>query len=90
MKNTRTVAKTCRKCGETKQLEAFPPNRHTRDRLSSWCRECHVTATREWRQRRHDEALEEVFERRRRQREQYREFERQRTAIRANDDLRNL
>jgi hypothetical protein len=44
--------KPCPKCGEWKPLAAFPPNRKTLDGLSSWCRVCHVAATREWRARR--------------------------------------
>lgn len=37
---TTTTTKACTKCGETKGLEAFGPNRSTRDGVSSWCREC--------------------------------------------------
>jgi hypothetical protein len=43
--------KTCRHCSETKPLEDFPPNRRTHDRLSSWCKGCHMQATRQWRVR---------------------------------------
>jgi hypothetical protein len=41
--------KRCRRCRELKPRSKFPPNRKTRDRLSSWCRECHREATRRWR-----------------------------------------
>lgn len=34
--------KRCSRCGQYKNanLENFPPHKHTRDRLDSWCREC--------------------------------------------------
>lgn len=42
-------AKTCTHCRRALPPVGFPPNRHTSDGLSSWCRECHVQATRRWR-----------------------------------------
>jgi hypothetical protein len=45
--------KTCRHCHRRQPLADFPRNGHTRDGLSSWCRECHVEATRTWRTREH-------------------------------------
>ena len=38
--------KTCTKCGEAKQPAEFPPNKRSRDGLSSWCRSCHNAARR--------------------------------------------
>ena len=38
--------KRCVHCGESKPAGEFPPSRTTRDRLSSWCKACHVEATR--------------------------------------------
>lgn len=38
--------KTCRHCGETWPDECFPPNRKSKDGLSSWCRACHADAKR--------------------------------------------
>jgi hypothetical protein len=32
--------KVCTRCGEAKEPSLFPPNRRTRDGLSSWCRAC--------------------------------------------------
>jgi hypothetical protein len=43
--------KRCSECGKTGPLDAFPPNSRTRNGLSSWCRECHNEAVREWRER---------------------------------------
>ena len=34
------TGKTCAKCGEAKEPALFPPNKRTRDGLSSWCRAC--------------------------------------------------
>ena len=41
--------KQCPHCKTFKPIEAFPRNRATSSGLSSWCRECHVAATRRWR-----------------------------------------
>lgn len=41
--------KTCTHCATAKPPSDFPANRHTRDRLSSWCRACHTQRVREWR-----------------------------------------
>ena len=51
MKNTGGQAKTCRKCGETKEPFEFRRNPRCRDVLSSWCSACHVEATRRYRRR---------------------------------------
>lgn len=40
------MTKLCRKCGLVKAADEFWPNRQTRDRLSSWCRECSREANR--------------------------------------------
>ncbi len=32
--------RTCRRCGETKPLDQFPPRRRGAPRLQTWCREC--------------------------------------------------
>jgi hypothetical protein len=40
---------TCTKCGKEKQPPEFPANHRLRDRLDSWCRECHREANRRWR-----------------------------------------
>jgi hypothetical protein len=45
--------KTCRHCRKRQPVTDFPRNAHTRDGLSSWCRSCHVEATRTWRTREH-------------------------------------
>jgi hypothetical protein len=45
--------KTCSHCQRSKPVADFPPNAHIRDGLSSWCRSCHVEATRAWRVREH-------------------------------------
>jgi hypothetical protein len=42
--------KACTKCGATKPLTEFRPNRRMRDGRSSWCSDCHVAATRAWRE----------------------------------------
>jgi hypothetical protein len=55
--------KACSRCSQIKPAEDFPPNRRTLDRLSSWCRACHVEATREWRSRK--KAAERVASRKR-------------------------
>ncbi len=52
-----TISKTCRKCGVTKQGSEFKPNAKISDGLSSWCRSCHVEATRRWREA-HPEEVE--------------------------------
>ncbi len=41
--------KECSRCGESKPPDAFPPNDSLSSGLSSWCRACHVAATRAWR-----------------------------------------
>ncbi len=61
------MTKTCRKCGEAKDLEDFPAQARMKDGRSSWCRACHVARTREWRAA-NREAYREA------KREQYREM----------------
>jgi hypothetical protein len=50
MVRKRTPAKTCRKCGETRNTAEFPSDKKMSDGLSSWCSSCHVEATRRWRE----------------------------------------
>jgi hypothetical protein len=49
----RAAMKTCSHCHKRRIRRNFPPNAQTRDGLSSWCRSCHVEATRAWRAREH-------------------------------------
>jgi hypothetical protein len=44
------IVKTCRRCGETKGAEEFPPNRRLRDGLHSYCRACMAVYSRRWRE----------------------------------------
>ena len=46
---SRPDEKSCRKCGETKQLDEFPPRERSRDGRGSWCRACHRAASAKWR-----------------------------------------
>lgn len=46
--------KACAKCGDRAELDHFPPNKHTPDGHSPWCRECHREAVRDWRRRNGD------------------------------------
>jgi hypothetical protein len=46
--------KLCTHCREWLLLADFPPNPQISTGLSSWCRECHRKATREWRKRHRD------------------------------------
>jgi hypothetical protein len=56
----------CTRCGGWLPLEDFTANRHMHLGVSSWCRPCHLEATREWRAR--NRAYEvEYNERRRRE-----------------------
>jgi hypothetical protein len=57
-KESEKTVKTCRKCGETKQVAEFRRNPRCRDGLSSWCSGCHVEATRRYRRRKDAEAAE--------------------------------
>ena len=41
--------KTCTKCGKERKAAEFPRSSRSRDRLSSWCKPCHLEATRRWR-----------------------------------------
>ena len=47
----------CAHCRQQKPADAFPANRHTISRLSSWCRLCHNEATRRWRSRQVDHRI---------------------------------
>ena len=47
-----TTHKRCTHCGQwLERSTAFPANIMTRDRLSSWCRDCHREANRAYRAR---------------------------------------
>jgi hypothetical protein len=43
--------KRCVRCEQTKPLADFTRHKRTSDGLSSWCKDCHNAATREWRRR---------------------------------------
>ena len=43
------TSKRCTKCREWLPLESFSPNPKIKSGRSSWCRSCHVEATRKWR-----------------------------------------
>ena len=47
-------ARWCPRCLGWKRESDFRPNSRMRDGLDSWCRECHVVATRAWRKRNRD------------------------------------
>jgi hypothetical protein len=47
--------KWCVHCSESKPVDAFGPNPRASDRLSSWCRPCHVSRTATWRTENHEE-----------------------------------
>jgi hypothetical protein len=47
--------KTCSKCRQWRPVAAFPPSERVSSGLSSWCRECHRAAVRDWRDRNRDE-----------------------------------
>jgi hypothetical protein len=49
--------KICRHCEFTLKVDEFPPNKRKKDGLSSWCRPCHVEATKDWRDRKRQEKL---------------------------------
>ncbi len=42
-------SRRCAHCQKWLKPSAFPPNPKMRDGLGSWCRECVVGSTREWR-----------------------------------------
>jgi hypothetical protein len=48
--------KACSGCGRWLDRAAFPPNLELTSGLSSWCRACHLEATRRWRAE-HPEAV---------------------------------
>jgi hypothetical protein len=39
----------CARCKRDLPVTAFGPNPKLQDGLGSWCRECHIAATRAWR-----------------------------------------
>jgi hypothetical protein len=45
------TGKVCRHCNRDLDFAAFPANKKGPSGLSSWCRECHAEANREWRAR---------------------------------------
>ena len=47
-------ARCCTRCRGWKPESDFRANPHLREGLDSWCRECHVVATRAWRERNRD------------------------------------
>lgn len=52
----KTPVKVCRRC-EGKERSEFPRNARTRDRLSSWCSQCHAEAKRGYRREQRVERL---------------------------------
>lgn len=48
---TGTGSKRCSRCGEVKPRADFPPNRHRREGLQSYCRTCGTAMQRERRER---------------------------------------
>lgn len=48
---------TCRRCGESKPPIAFPVRPRMRSGRGSWCMECALARTREWRAANRDEIL---------------------------------
>lgn len=38
----------CRRCNFDKEADAFPPNKAYASGHSTWCRECHKQANRDW------------------------------------------
>jgi predicted nucleic acid-binding Zn ribbon protein len=61
----------CCRCLDYRPIEDFRPNPNTSTGLDSWCRSCHITADREWREK-NSEYVQEYNERRRREyREQH-------------------
>ena len=53
--------KRCRNCGEVKRSQEFRRDTRCRDGLSSCCAECHVEATRAYRQRRREAEAEATW-----------------------------
>lgn len=52
------AAKTCSKCGQTKSLDEFQPNRAGKFGRKSTCRACNRAQAREWKQRNRERTLE--------------------------------
>ena len=48
--------KTCKQCGQTKQLDSFYKHKGRRDGRSSYCKECDRDNTRNWRRANPDRA----------------------------------
>ena len=73
--------KRCRKCGQVKRSQEFRRNARCRDGLSSWCADCHVEATRAYRQRRREAEAEAAWRRRKAETEKLRRWEVARRAL---------
>jgi hypothetical protein len=72
--------KRCRKCGQVKRLHELRRNDHCRDGLSSWCADCHVEATRAYRQRRREAEAEATWKAIKAHSEELRRWEAERRA----------
>jgi hypothetical protein len=62
--------KLCPRCGETKSVEEFRPDRSRKDGRFSWCRPCHAAWRREWRRSKKGEEYAERQRARKRTQEQ--------------------
>jgi hypothetical protein len=60
---TRGARLRCTNCQQEKPASAFRPNQRLRLGFNSWCRECQVARTRQWRA----DHREEILARRRKQ-----------------------
>ena len=67
--------KRCRHCGQAKHSHEFRRNARCRDGLSSWCADCHVQATRAYRQRRREAEADAAWRRRKAETEELRRWE---------------
>jgi hypothetical protein len=72
--------KKCRHCGQVKRTQEFRRNARCRDGLSSWCADCHVQATRAYRQRRREAEAHAAWRRRKAETEELRRWEVERRA----------
>lgn len=45
------MEKQCRKCKQVKPVSDFRQDKAKRDKLQSWCKQCHSTNTTEWRRK---------------------------------------
>jgi hypothetical protein len=75
--------KRCRKCGQVKRAQEFRRNARCRDGLSSWCADCHVEATRAYRQRRREAEAEPTWKAIKARTKELRRWEAERRARRA-------